>query len=377
MIDPSAQVTLLSGDVLDALAHIPDECVDAVVTDPPYNINIKGGNSWDHYKIDAFIEWCERWAREALRILKPGGFIFSFGSPKTWGQMAVGVERAGFEMLDSIDWVYVAAMQRSFDLAPKLAEIKDPERRAALIDRSYSLANRHDPIFVGRKRPRGSLLATAVEHGTGTMDVVSTRSADGSWPGNVVFSHHPDCAKGSPCAPGCPVEEFGPRAASFPCFYWCPKAPNDEKVSVEVAVGEGTDKLFHIDKRRWRCRVPECRQITGSYLGSRNQSVPHDVCGHNDWEPLHRNAFSHTITHPDPKPLDLCRWLIRLATERGGLVADLFSGSGAIAEAAVVEERRVIAIDNHPPYVELTRTRLRRQHCFRVSEMEPLETAAP
>lgn len=374
MIDPSAQVTLLSGDVLDALAHVPDECVDGVVSDPPYNISIKGSH-WDHYKSEAFITWCESWARECLRILKPGGLIFSFGSPKAWHQMALGLERAGFELMDSIDWVYVAAMQRSFDLAQKLEGVEDPEYRAALADRSYSLANRHDPIFVGRKRPRGSLLSTAITYGTATMDVVSTRSENGSWPGNMVFSHHPDCQPGSPCVRPCPVADLGPNAASFPCFYWCAKAPASEKVSVEVAVGEGTDKLFHIDKRRWRCRVPECGQITGSYLGSRNQSVPHDICGHNDWEPLHRNTFSHTITHPDPKPLDLCRWLIRLATMKGGLVADLFTGSGAIPEAAVIEGRRILAIDNYAPYLELVRARLRRQYCSRLTDMAPLETS--
>ena len=368
MLDPSADITLLSGDVESALACIPSECVDAVITDPPYNINIKGSGSWDHYNADAFIDWCESWARECLRILKPGGLIFSFGSPKTWHQMALGVERAGFIMLDSIDWVYVAAMQRSFDLAPQLIGVEDPVRRAELADRSYSLANRHDPIFVGRKRSRGSLLATAVQYGTATMDVVSTRAADGSWPGNVVFSHHPDCVEGSACVLPCPVAEMGPCAVSFPCFYWCPKAGAAEKVSVEVEVGEGTQKLFHIDRKRWRCRNPDCQRVTGSYLGSANQSIPHDICGHHDWEPLHRNVYSHTITHPDPKPVSLGRWLMRLGTLPGALVVDCFAGSGALVEAAVIERRRIIAIDNYDPYLELVRARLRRQFCSRLSD---------
>lgn len=368
MIDPEAKVTLVQGDVdHGALAVIPDGCVDAVLTDPPYNINLKGGTAWDHYGAAAFSAWCESWARECLRVLKPGGWIFSFGSGKSWHRMAVGIEEAGFELVDSIEWVYAAAMRRSFGLDAKLAQIADPDLRQRLAGRSYALANRHDPIFVGRKRTPAGLLATAVSHGSGTLDVTSTQSSDGSWPANTVFTHHEGCEADRPCVPECPVAELGPHAAGFPSFYWCPKAPDAERVSVDVEVGKGTSKLFHIDTKRWVCRT--CGLLTKSYLGSRRSSEPHDVCGHEDWEPLTRDGLSDTITHPSPKPLDLCRWLIRLAVPPGGLVLDCFAGSGAMAEAAVLERRRIIVVERDAQYCELIRTRLRRQYCSRMGEV--------
>ena len=369
MIDVDAPVTLLLGDVLDSLAQVPSESVHAVVTDPPYNINLKGGGAWDHYGPRAFSQWCEQWARECLRVLRPGGWIFSFGSGKSFPRMAVGIEDAGFQPMDGMVWIYAAAMRRAFALDEKLADVPDQEARDKLTGRAYALANRHDPIFVARKRSKDGLLATAIEHGTGTLDVTSTISINDSWPSNVIFSHHEECVQGESCVSGCPVAELGPPAAGFPCFYWCPKAPAAEKVSVNVDVSTGTKKLFHIDTKRWRCRHPGCGLITKSYQGSSNMSVPHLVCDHNDWEPLTRDAFSDTITHPSPKPLDLMRWMVRLSTPPSGLILDCFAGSGATVEAAVLEQRCIIAVERDPQYMELIRTRLRRQHCFRSSEL--------
>jgi rubredoxin len=134
-------------------------------------------------------------------------------------------------------------------------------------------------------------------------------------------------------------------------------------VSVEVAEGAGTKKLFQMALRRWRCRV--CGLMTRSYLGEARVSEIHKVCEHDDWESLSRNVYSHTITHPSPKPLALMRWLVRLATLPSGLVLDCFAGSGATAEAAVLERRRCITIERDSAYLELVRVRLRRQHCFR------------
>ncbi len=363
MIDPEREVTLLCGDVMDALAQIPSGCVDAVITDPPYNINIKGSAGWDSYGPRAFSQWCEQWAAECLRVLKPGGWLFSFGSGKSWHRMVVGVEDAGFELMDSITWIYAAAMRRSFDLESKLADIADPELRERLAGRSYALANRHDPIAVGRKRPASTMLGSVAEHGSGTLDVISTQAADGSWPANAVISHHEDCELDRPCVDGCPIAELGPHADGFPSFYWCPKASAAEKVSVDVEVGQGTNKLFHIDTKRWRCR--QCGVVTKSYLGSARMSEPHQICEHDDWEPLHRDTYSHTITHPSPKPLDLMRWLVRLAAPPHGLILDCFAGSGATAEAAVLDRRRSIAVERDSQYLELVKTRLRRQYCQR------------
>lgn len=54
----------------------------------------------------AFGKWCELWTAECLRVLKPGGHLLAFGGTRTWHRLACAVEDAGFEIRDSIAWLY-------------------------------------------------------------------------------------------------------------------------------------------------------------------------------------------------------------------------------------------------------------------------------
>lgn len=92
-------VTLHHGDCLDVIREIPDASVDAVVTDPPYGLGFMG-KAWDDLPPG------EEWARECLRVLKPGGHLLAFGGSRTWHRLAAAVEDAGFEIRDSIAWLY-------------------------------------------------------------------------------------------------------------------------------------------------------------------------------------------------------------------------------------------------------------------------------
>ena len=65
----------------------------------------------------AFQQWCEQWATECLRVLKPGGHLLAFGGSRTWHRLAVAVEDAGFEMRDSIAWLYGSGFPKSLNVA--------------------------------------------------------------------------------------------------------------------------------------------------------------------------------------------------------------------------------------------------------------------
>ena len=134
-------VTLHHADCLDVLRSLPDCSVDAVVTDPPYGLEFMG-KEWDapwkqgadvhaearnrraeemgdenkrRYIASAvnkyaaglpFQQWCEMWATECLRVLKPGGHLLAFGGTRTWHRLACAIEDSGFEVRDSIAWLY-------------------------------------------------------------------------------------------------------------------------------------------------------------------------------------------------------------------------------------------------------------------------------
>jgi DNA modification methylase len=100
------------GSCLDRLRELPDASVDAVVTDPPYELGFMG-KSWDSSGI-AFntAVWLE-----CLRVLKPGGHLLAFGGSRTWHRIAVAVEDAGFQIRDSVAWLYGSGFPKSLDVS--------------------------------------------------------------------------------------------------------------------------------------------------------------------------------------------------------------------------------------------------------------------
>ena len=90
---------LIQGDCLEILKTLPDNSVDACVTDPPYGLKFMG-KKWD-YKVPSVAVWSE-----VLRVLKPGAFLLSFGGTRTYHRMVVNIEDAGFEIRDQIQWLY-------------------------------------------------------------------------------------------------------------------------------------------------------------------------------------------------------------------------------------------------------------------------------
>jgi site-specific DNA-methyltransferase (adenine-specific) len=100
------------GSNLDVLPTLPDNSVDAIVTDPPYELGFMG-KSWDSSGIAYSVElW-----QECLRVLKPGGHLLAFGGSRTWHRIAVAIEDAGFDVRDSIAWLYGSGFPKSMDVA--------------------------------------------------------------------------------------------------------------------------------------------------------------------------------------------------------------------------------------------------------------------
>ncbi|AER49480.1 hypothetical protein SG4_70 [Mycobacterium phage SG4] len=102
------QVTLYHGDCLHVLAELPDRSVDAVVCDPPYELEFMG-KKWDGSGIAFDVEM---W-KQCLRVLKPGGHLLAFGGSRTWHRLASAIEDAGFEIRDSIAWLNGSGFPKS------------------------------------------------------------------------------------------------------------------------------------------------------------------------------------------------------------------------------------------------------------------------
>ena len=103
-------VTLMLGNCLDRLKDLDDNSVDSIVTDPPYGIDFMG-KKWD-YDVPSTEIW-----EQALRVLKPGGYLLAFAGTRTQHRMAVRIEDAGFEIRDMIAWVYGSGFPKSLNVS--------------------------------------------------------------------------------------------------------------------------------------------------------------------------------------------------------------------------------------------------------------------
>ena len=157
-------MSVLNLDCRHGLAMLPDCSVDAILTDPPYHLvqNSRGGSpqpgdlstpfgrsgpsrargfmghEWDGGDIAFQVElW-----REALRVLKPGGHMLAFSGSRTYHRMTCAIEDAGFEVRDSIMWVYGSGFPKSLDISKALDKLHGAERQ--VVGQQYRAATGRD-----------------------------------------------------------------------------------------------------------------------------------------------------------------------------------------------------------------------------------------
>jgi site-specific DNA-methyltransferase (adenine-specific) len=317
---------VLQADCLEALAELPTESVDAVVCDPPYGIDFNG-HSWDGAAIretaganstrrlsrgEAFQAWTQTWARECLRLLRPGGHLAAFGAPRTFHRLGCGVEDAGLELRDVLMWLYGTGM---------------PKSRRMPSGRGTALKPAYEPILLARKPFAATTARNVALHGTGALNIDACR-VEGRWPANVALSHHQAC-----------------RATR--CHRDCPRRFIDAAAARTRANCRDASRLFYCPKASRRERDAGCGRLPRHEL----DIFPN---AHGD----RKRPAAAANAHPTVKPLDLMRWLVRLVAPAEGLVLDPFCGSGSTGCAAVLEQRGFLGIEREPDYVAVARARI-------------------
>jgi site-specific DNA-methyltransferase (adenine-specific) len=139
------QYNLICGDNVLALASMPENSIDACITDPPYGMDIAGAR-WDK-NVPPVTTW-----ESVYRVLKPGAFVLSFCNPEFYHRMAVNVEDAGFRPMDMIVWMVTTKMAKANRLKPA-----------------------HEPIFVAQKPLDGTIDNNLAKWGCGRINTTTTR----------------------------------------------------------------------------------------------------------------------------------------------------------------------------------------------------------
>ena len=413
--------TLHNGNCLDILCLMPDNSVDAVVTDPPYGLSFMG-KKWD-YDVPSEDIW-----RECLRLLKPGGHLLAFAGTRTQHRMAVRIEDAGFEIRDMIAWVYGSGRPKSHDISKAIDKAAGAERevvgskiglpvysitdgKGGLYGGGFgangtgegeckitapatpaakqwqgwgtALKPALEPITVARKPLTGTVAANVLEWGTGGINV------DGCRVGTEGGTKHCDGEKGISKNAygnglyvdfGKPVDGLGRFPANlihdgsdevvgmFPES--AAKGGNHRqgtgnKTTANNAFGlyaNGHDKVVRNDSGS-AARFFYCAKASKRDRDEGCEGMPQTLSiNGNKWtdHDYRENGkpTPRTNHHPTVKPTDLMRYLCRLVTPPGGIVLDPFTGSGSTGKAAILEGFQFIGIEREAEYVEIARARI-------------------
>ena len=408
---------ILCGDNLPILQEMPDNSVDAIVTDPPYGLSFMG-RKWD-YDVPSV----ELWA-ECLRVLKPGGHLLAFAGTRTQHRMAVRIEDAGFEIRDMIAWVYGSGFPKSLDIgkaidkaagvereivglredfaarasknkfdqfssinpsikgmnsqsfAAKMGEITAPATDAAKQWDGWGSALKPalEPITLARK-PLGerTIAANVLEWGTGGVNVDGCRVEAGDL--NALQKNWDRVQSGSQgiASTGLKVIDLSDRAPSgrFPANFihdgsdevvkLFPVQPSGKKDGKMVS----TSRFFYCAKASRSERNAGLEGIEARLAGCMNMRNDNHA---------QQNGLTYAPKsnyHPTVKPISLMRYLCRLVTPPGGIVLDPFTGSGTTGCAATLEGFGFVGIEREAEYAEIARRRV--EHWREVANIEDVQ----
>jgi len=374
--------TILQGDCIEVLKTLPENSVDSIVTDPPYGLEFMG-KDWDApwkksevvkvtdkstngifhdkgfnhgirfsrglFEMQEFQKWCESWAKEAYRVLKPGGYILAFGGSRTYHRLASGLEDAGFEIRDQIMWVYGSGFPKSMNVGLALEKKGlDPEEYAGW---GTALKPAHEPIVMARKPLEGTVVDNLLAWGTGAINIDESRvpgepvpinkleewsgfgqktepdyeqeiNSSGRFPANLIHDGSDEVTKLFPRSKG----------GAYP-------AKRGKAVATTFASGQETEGGFRA-------------------MGDDGSAARFFYCAKTNTKERNDGLGKEKNTHPTVKPTELMRYLIRLITPPAGVVLDPFMGSGSTGRAAVIDGFSFIGIDQNAEYVEIAKKRV-------------------
>ena len=312
----------------------------AVITDPPYELNFMG-RAWDRSGV-AFDP--ETW-RVCLGALKPGGWLLAFGGTRTWHRIAVAIEDAGFEIRDTICWLYGSGFPKSHQ----------------------SLKPGFEPIIVARKSPGGSIAANVAEHNCGELDIdgcrveASQRDIEAARVPQPQFSTTGQIY-GMKTGEGRNGETFDLSSGRWPANVI--HDGSDEVAEAFAAFGEKASgkagKNGHVRNQ------PPGNGIYGSGNGLWKESGPAGSLFGDSGSAARffyaakasRSERGEGNTHPTVKPIALMEYLVKLVNPGRGLVLDPFAGSGTTGIACLNLGAPFVGVEQDTGHCEVARRRL-------------------
>lgn len=405
------RMNLILGDCLEKLKKLDANSVDAIVTDPPYGLKFMG-KKWD-YDVPSTAVWLE-----AIRVLKPGGHLLSFGGTRTYHRMVVAIEDAGFEIRDQVQWIYGSGFPKSLDISKAIDKAAGAEREVIGKKLTYrepqspngwdctkraefetapatdsakqwqgfgtALKPANEPIVLARKPlEKGLTVAENVlKYGTGALNIdggrvgtdstVRTRGDSQSTSGWNSANRSPVGGSESGRWPAnVLLDEAAAEMLDTQTGELHPSGNKSKNLTTSATsqfgigvngIGQTTDykdsggasRFFYVAKASKRER-------NAGLEGMPVVRKSHMQTKNGEGERSMTEGFPDTFQqnhHPTVKPVKLMEYLCRLITPPKGTILDPFMGSGSTGVAAKRLGFEFIGIEMNEEYLEIAKKRM-------------------
>lgn len=307
MSNKKAEAKVFLSDTFEELKKLPDNSLDAIITDPPYFLDGMGdtwsedtigrkqtrggvvaslhaGMKFDKKQGLEFQKYMNELAILAYDKIKPGGWFIAFSAPRLYHRLAVGVEDAGYEIRDMWQWLYTQNQMKAMGLTRGLDKIKgdfsdDEYKKIAaelLVWKTPQVKSCFEPIVMAQKPREGTFLNNWKKYHIGLVNVKSGVGKEGIM--------------------------------------------DTANVMTNESISELIDPTFLVGKPT-------------------------------------KSEKGEDTKHISVKPLNIMRHIVRITVPEGGLVLDPFNGSGTTGIAALLENRNFIGYEKAEEYFKQSQKR--------------------
>ena len=409
---------LINDDCLIAMANLSDNLVDTVITDPPYGLNFMG-KEWDrlgdksanfnnldkpHSSQSKFPmrksrgrpiretdgkkqqEWHYSWAKEVLRVAKPGAFLLCFGGTRTYHRIACAIEDAGWEIRDCIMWVYGSGFPKSLNIQKQIMKTAKFKTGIDFIGYGTALKPAYEPIIVAMKSTDGSFANNALKHGVAGLNIDDCRVPAGQGEYDIRHYTKEDCFQNK--EPKKSKFQVKPQPTGrFPANFI--HDGSQEVMDLFPDTGKSTKSGYNWESGK-QGNVPITKNIkSGVHFGDSGSAARFFYCakasrserdkGLQNCEEKakcdidkmggakctmktgsgNERNVKYKNHHPTVKPIKLMEYLCKLTkTPSGGVVLDPFMGSGTTGVACKNLNRNFIGIELDENYFNIAKNRI-------------------
>lgn len=387
---------LYKGNSLDILEVVESNSIDSIVTDPPYELNFMS-KSWDNSGIAFSVDiW-----KKCFEVLKPGGYLLAFGGTRTFHRIACAIEDAGFEIRDTIMWLYGSGFPKSLNIGLAIDKKNGIESetigngKSGISSRAYqseetttageyeikkannewfgwgtALKPAYEPIIVARKPIENSVVDNVLKYGVGGINIDECRIGNEEisyFPTNLEEAHGNKFGNGAYMPKDTtksPITHTGRFPSNVVLTYEetdkeevCGGLPdtksggniNFDSVKNDSIYGSIPNRKGFYQNRvdsgsasRYFYCAKASKKDRDMGLNGFEEKQTTDGCIRSNSESARKfgaNSALRKNIHPTVKPTELMQYLIRLVNPKDATILDIFNGSGSTGKAVMFENK--------------------------------------